>query len=165
MQKGLKLLDRVEEISCVIVFSCMCLDVLWAVICRFILKIPFSIGEELARYLMIYGIFIGVSIGVRRNSHLGVEVLTSFLPSKAAYFVDVLSQLISVVLYAAFFWFSVLLVQNLYTNGQTSPAMHVPIWMIYLALPIGFALSIIRSIQMTLKVVRRENIEAKEVDV
>lgn len=165
MRKLNNILDHIEEIFGVIVFSVMCLVVLWAVICRFILHLPFPYGEELARYLMIYGIFIGVSIGVRRSSHLGVEVLNNFLPKGLLHVVDIISQILSVVLYVAFFWFSLLLTQNIMKNGQTSAAMHIPMWIAYAALPIGFALSIIRSAQMTLKVIRNEKIEVQEVDV
>lgn len=165
MRKLNSILDHVEEIVGVIAFSAMCLVVLWAVICRFILHIPFPFGEELARYLMVYGIFFGVSIGVRRGSHLGVEVLTSFMPSKPAHIIDIISQLLSLILYVALFYFSVLLTQNIYQNGQTSAAMHIPMWLAYLALPIGFGLSVIRSMQVTVKVIRNEKIETQEVDV
>ena len=165
MRKLDHILDHIEEILSIVVFSAMCLVVLWAVVCRYVLHLPFPIGEELARYLMIYGIFIGVSIGVRRCSHLGVEVLTNFLPGGAAHVVDILSQLLSLVLYIAFFWFSVLLTRNIYQNGQTSAAMQIPMWLAYLALPIGFGLSIIRCLQMTVKTVRGQEIETKEEDV
>ena len=165
MRKLSHALDHLEEMFGIVVFSAMCIVVLWSVICRFILKIPFSIGEELARYLMIYGIFIGVSIGVRRGSHLGVEVLTNFLPQKAAHAVDLISQLLSLVLYVAFFWFSVCLTKNIYQNGQTSAAMQIPMWLAYLALPVGFGLSIIRCFQVTVKTIHSKSFEAEEVDV
>lgn len=165
MRKFNRILDQAEEIFSIIVFSIMCLVVLWAVLCRRFFKIPFPYGEELARYLMVYAIFVGVSIGVRKNSHLGVEVLTSFLPKGAAHLVDIVAQLLSLALYIAFFYFSVLLTQNIYQNGQTSAAMHIPMWLAYLALPIGFGLSIIRCVQMTVKVIRGDDIETTEVDV
>lgn len=161
MRKFNRILDQAEEIFSIIVFSIMCLVVLWAVLCRRFFKIPFPYGEELARYLMVYAIFVGV----RKNSHLGVEVLTSFLPKGAAHLVDIVAQLLSLALYIAFFYFSVLLTQNIYQNGQTSAAMHIPMWLAYLALPIGFGLSIIRCVQMTVKVIRGDDIETTEVDV
>lgn len=165
MQKFNRGLDRVEEILSIVVFSIMCLVVLWSVICRFILRIPFSIGEELARYLMIYGIFIGVSIGVRRNAHLGVEAFASMLPKATHYAVDIISQVLSLALYVAFFYFSARLTQNIYQNGQTSAAMLIPMWLAYLALPVGFGLSVVRSVQMLVRVIKKEEIEVEEVDV
>jgi len=165
MRKINAIFEHVEEVFSIVLFSIMCLVVLWSVICRFLLKIPFSIGEELARYLMVYGIFVGVSIGVRRNSHLGVEAFASFLPAAGQHVVDIISQILSLILYIAFFYFSLLLTANIFQNGQISAAMQIPMWIAYLALPIGFALSIIRCIQMLIKVVRREEIETTEVDV
>lgn len=165
MRKVTRILDNVEEMLSIVVFSIMCLVVLWSVICRFILYIPFSIGEELARYLMIYGIFIGVSIGVRRSAHLGVEAFASMMPEATHYVIDILSQLLSLILYAAFFYFSTLLTQNIYQNGQTSAAMQIPMWLAYLALPVGFGLSTLRCLQMLVRVIKREEIDVEEVDV
>ena len=39
------------------------------------------------------------------------------------------------------------MVANLYYLGQTSPALGLPMWIVYLAGPVGFALTSIRLIQ------------------
>ena len=66
--------SKVEGFLSVVLFLAMVAIVCWSVICRYALKIPFLQSEELARYLMIYIVYIGTSIGVKSKSHIGVEV-------------------------------------------------------------------------------------------
>ena len=51
-----------EGFLSVVLFLAMVAIVCWSVICRYALKIPFLQSEELARYLMIYIVYIGTSI-------------------------------------------------------------------------------------------------------
>lgn len=71
-----------EGFLSVVLFLAMVAIVCWSVICRYALKIPFLQSEELARYLMIYIVYIGTSIGVKSKSHIGVEVFVDMLPEK-----------------------------------------------------------------------------------
>lgn len=48
-----------EGFLSVVLFLAMVAIVCWSVICRYALKIPFLQSEELARYLMIYIVYIG----------------------------------------------------------------------------------------------------------
>lgn len=57
--------SKVEGFLSVVLFLAMVAIVCWSVICRYALKIPFLQSEELARYLMIYIVYIGTSIGVK----------------------------------------------------------------------------------------------------
>lgn len=74
--------SKVEGFLSVVLFLAMVAIVCWSVICRYALKIPFLQSEELARYLMIYIVYIGTSIGVKSKSHIGVEVFVDMLPEK-----------------------------------------------------------------------------------
>ncbi len=148
MKKGGQILDKSEEILAVILFSLMSIIILWAVICRFILKIPFSWGEESARYLMIWGIFIGISIGVRTNAHLGVEAFVELLPKRMHRYVEAFSEVLCFAIYVILFILSMQLIVVMYSKGQTSAAMHIPMWWAYLAMPVGLFLSCVRTLNV-----------------
>jgi len=75
LQRCDNILSAAESWITVICFALMCLIVIIGIIMRFILKTPNPYGEEASRYLMVCGIFIGVSIGVRQRAHLGVTVI------------------------------------------------------------------------------------------
>ena len=81
--KSLKVFDKVictaEEIVAAIALLAMCFIVFIAVILRSA-GIPFSISDELSRYLMIWCIYVGVAVATREKAHVGVDVLVQMLP-------------------------------------------------------------------------------------
>lgn len=118
-----------------------------AIFMRYVIFYPFPWAEEAARYLMIWGMLIGISIGVREKTHLGVEMLVNILPAKWKKVFFIISDLI--ILFA-FIWFAALsmqLVSNIKSSGQTAPAMRIPMYLSYVSLPVGLILSTIRQIQ------------------
>lgn len=94
-------LNKLEEHAAVICFAAMCIVVLVAVFLRYVVEYPFPWGEELARYLMIWGIFFGISIGTRERAHLGVEAFIGLLPTKPRKVVLIISQIIVILAYLA----------------------------------------------------------------
>jgi TRAP-type transport system small permease protein len=59
------------------------LDVWLGVFARYVLPLPITFMEELARYLMIWTALIAVSSGIARREHIGVQVLFERLPPTA----------------------------------------------------------------------------------
>lgn len=142
------LLNKLEEHAAVICFAVMCIVVLVAVFLRYVVEYPFPWGEELARYLMIWGIFFGISIGTRERTHLGVEAFIGLLPTKPRKVVLIISQIIVVLAYLCLAILSVKLVLLLKENTQRTPSMRIPFFLIYSALPVGFILSFIRAVKV-----------------
>lgn len=165
-KKLLKALSVAEESVSCIAFIIMCFVVLWSVICRYVLHRQFGYGEEMARYFMIYAIFIGISIGVRKEAHLGVEAFVGFLPQKAQSIVKIISKILCVFLYAILCYLSIRLDIALSKTSQLSPALHLPMWIPYLAMPIGLFLSTLRAAEIAyLAVTGKENADREEIDV
>ena len=165
-KKLLKALNVAEESVCCVAFVIMCFVVLYSVICRYLLHHQFGYGEEMARYFMIYAIFIGISIGVRKEAHLGVEAFVGFLPKKAQSVVKIFSKILCVFLYAILCWLSIRLILTLSRTSQLSPALHLPIWIPYLAIPIGMFLSTLRAAEVAyFAITGKENTDREEIDV
>ena len=165
-KKLLKALSVAEESVSCIAFIIMCFVVLWSVICRYVLHRQFGYGEEMARYFMIYAIFIGISIGVRKEAHLGVEAFVGFLPQKAQSIVKIISKILCVFLYAILCYLSIRLDIALSKTSHLSPALHLPMWIPYLAMPIGLFLSTLRAAEIAyLAVTGKENADREEIDV
>ena len=58
---------------------------------------------------------------------------------------------------------SILFVNMAVKTGNVTPLLRIPFWMIYLALPIGFALSMLRSIQVLAKIIKGDKDGFEEV--
>lgn len=110
--------------------------------------IPWS--EELARYLMIWIAYIGASLGIKKNAHLGVEILVNKLPKSLKSVAKYFRVAIILLFNALIISFSYKIINHQMNMGQLSPAMAIPIWYAYLAIPVGALLMIIRSIQMVI---------------
>ena len=68
--------DRVAAL----LLALLVLDVWLGVFARYVLPLPITFMEELARYLMIWVALIAVSSGIPRREHIGVQVLFERLP-------------------------------------------------------------------------------------
>jgi len=73
-------LEKAAKFSCVVLGGCMAVVVISGVIARYVMKNPMVWTEEIARALMIWTAFIGISIASRHRSHLGVTFLVVRLP-------------------------------------------------------------------------------------
>lgn len=108
-------------------------------------------AEELARYVVIWMTFIGMSVCVRNGSHVAMDVLVQRLPRKAQDGVWRLVNAVAVVasLYLAYVGW--LVVTGVVRTGQKSAIMGLPMWAMYMCVPLGsllaaknFALNVLR---------------------
>src|SRR5690606_34234179 len=114
---------------------------------RHVMNSSLSWSEELARYCFIWLVYIGISYGVKMQRHIKVDALLHFLKDRQKIYLSLIANLI-------FLAFSIFIViygydisRQLLGWGQTSPALHIPMGIVYLATPVGFAITSIRLIQ------------------
>jgi len=91
--------------------------------------------EEIANYAQIWLVLIGSGVALRYGRHVAVDLLVSFLPPKVRYVISLINA-------AAVLWFLYLMfmgAQPLIGMGsfQKSPALALPMWIMYLSLPIS----------------------------
>lgn len=113
--------------------------VLFANVCmRFILKSGIVWAEEYARYAIIWIVCGGCGVAVRNDVHMKITAIPDAIKNQKV------KSLLFLVVNAICLAFSVLLVtagfrlvSSMITNNQLSPAMEIPLWWIYLAIPVG----------------------------
>lgn len=104
-------------------------------------------AEEVARYFYVWSVFLSLGCTIRTRNILKVELILDHLPKRVRQILEVLLDVINVVLYAFLAYYSVAAVQNVYVSGQTSPALEIPMYLVYTIIPIGFVLASLRSVQ------------------
>lgn len=144
------ILNKFEDSVSAIIFALMCITVFLSVIFRYVLEMQFSQGEEIARYLMIWGIFFGISIGTRQKAHIGVEAFVGLLPPKGQKVAKMISQIIVIGCYIWLFALSLQLINMslVSANPQLTPQTRMPFWYMYTALVLGFGLAALRGAQV-----------------
>jgi len=147
-----KILNNIEEIIVVPLVGTMAAVIILQVIFRYIVKGSLPWSEELARYLMVWVTFVGASIGVKKGAHVGIEAFVLILPPKAKTFVKYLGIIISIVFCIIVLNASLGIVHRQIISHQVSPAMRIPMWWAYGAIPVGTFLMTIRFIQSLFKI-------------
>ncbi|MCK6205249.1 TRAP transporter small permease [Bacillus infantis] len=164
----LKKVDRViEHIEEYFVFSSLLLMVLIVfinVLGRFVFNFSISWSEEAARYLMIWATFIAASLGVKKGSHITLDILTVYLPEKANRIVRAISYILSMVYCILLLVIGIPFIMDMIAKGQISPALHMPIHFVYLAIVAGAVLMLIRYILLFIDdIVYSNKIEKTEI--
>ena len=116
------------------------------VIMRYVVRSSLSWSEEVSRYLFVWMVFIGISYGVKKGSHMRIDMLEHFFPK--------LKNVLGILADACFLAFAVIMIKPgikvinaIKLSGQTSPAAGIPMHYVYTVLLIGFSLVIIRTVQ------------------
>lgn len=151
----LQIIRNVNDAVVVVLFLAMTITVIIQVFFRFVIQSPLRWTEELARYLMIWLVLMASAIAMRNRSHLQVDVLTSALPQKPKRILTAIVDLLTIVFLCIMTYFGFKVVQS--TTAQTSPAMQIPMALIYAAFPTGGALMIMEQILTFIERLKNKN--------
>lgn len=119
-----------------------------AVVLRYFFNTLIFWSEEAVIYLVLLSVFVGAVITLRHDEHVRVDVLPVLLKGRLRLGVQVLATLLTLAylgLLGAFGW--VLLFEPA-TTGTVTPALKAPLWVVYFALPLGFTLMFLRTLEV-----------------
>lgn len=159
MKKIINWLDEYLEVSiCVGLMSAMTLIIFIQVVMRYVFQNSLSWSEELARYLFIWLVYIGISYGCKIMKHIKIDAALRLFPEKARPYVVILGDLcvLTFSVYIVLTGIQFLGFQS--SMGKISPALKIPVEFISAAPMVGFALASIRTIQTI--IFRANNIKA-----
>lgn len=143
-----KIIDkRLEEILLVTGLSVMVFLIFYQVVSRYFLSDSLSWTEELARYIHIWLVWLGASFAVRENKHIKVEMFKDMLPKNLKRWTELFSLLLWFALAVILAFISIEMVAEMVGRGQLSPAMRIPMWIAYSAVPVGTTLMTFRLTQ------------------
>ena len=154
------------------------------VICRYVLLIPTAWAEELARYLFVWTSYLGSAYALNEGGHIDGIFLqsklsitlaqkVSFIKNKKKFIdgLEFIANIITLVflLYFCFIWAEYLGIMS--KSIQTSPTMHIPMFLVYSPVALGSVLMIFHGIYLLLCHItgtplpkERKNTQSKEVD-
>ena len=151
-------LDHLEELLIASFMATATLVIFTAVVYRYTASIPWiwrytsrfdmTWAQELCIYLFIWMAKFGAAYGVRTGIHVGVDVLVNHV-SEGKRRALVLFGLLGGAFFTAVIaslgaWF----VREVMITGQVSPDLEMPMWIVYLAIPLGSGLMCFRFLQV-----------------
>lgn len=96
--------------------------------------------EELARYLMVWCIFLGAALATRSGAMIAMDSVANALPPALGDAIRSLSLVITLAFFGLLVWLGVLWTQ--FGMVETSTVMAVPMAVVYAAMPVGSAIAI-----------------------
>ncbi|HAR80508.1 MAG TPA: TRAP transporter small permease [Succinivibrionaceae bacterium] len=148
MKKLLKLLDDKLEISICVTLMCI-LSVVLAiqVFFRYVMGASLSWSEEMSRYMFVWLVYIGIAYGCKIMRHIKIDAGLFLFPKAMRKYVVILGDCIFFCFALAIVYYAWGLVVRQYVFGQLSPAMQIPMWIVYAAPFVGFLLTAVRQLQ------------------
>lgn len=154
MKKIINTFNKIEEWLLVVLMTALALIVFLQVVFRiFSGSLPWS--EELSRFITIWASFLGASYGFRYGAHIGVEAFKAWLPFRVRRTIDLLADLAVIIIAVLMMYYGYSIIVNVHLKfGQVSPAMRIPMWIAYLAIPVGYFFMILRNIGLSIDAIK-----------
>jgi TRAP-type C4-dicarboxylate transport system permease small subunit len=139
---GRWLLDHAEELLGGVAFVGMTAIVFANVCARYLLNAPIPGADELATLGFTWAVFLGASAGVRRRLHLGLEVVTRLAPPRARAGIALAATALMAAFAALIGVHGTTLMET--AELKRTPVLQWPYTWVYLAVPVGAALMLLR---------------------
>src|SRR2546421_7708528 len=156
----LKWLDHLEEWLIAFLMGAATLVIFVAVVHRyaagvaipgvqdFLIRIDLSWAQELCIYMFVWMAKFGAAYGVRTGIHVGVDVLVNRLPADRAKRVILFGLLCGALFTGTVGTLGARFVWEIAQTGQQSNDLEAPMWIVYLAVPLGSYLMCFRFLQV-----------------
>lgn len=154
-----KFINKVEEIIIVVVLSAMSLIAFSNIISRNTINYSLSFTEEITVNLFVFLTFVGASIGVRKNAHLGFSLLLEKSPLKLQRILVLLIGVMSTLVFILITYYAIDMIMYQFEIKSTTPALRWPKWIFSLGIPMGTVLCIYRTVESTIKQYKEMSIE------
>ena len=147
MEKTLNITRKIINYLVIIFFVYMVLAVFYQVLGRYIFNYKLGAAAETATMAQIWMILLASGIAMRKNMHVGVDILLRKLNVKAQKIIVTLSTIVITIFLIMVLKGSVQLI--IVGAQSTSPAISIPMWIPYLSIPIGIVYIMLELIILT----------------
>ncbi|MBJ2150176.1 TRAP transporter small permease [Paracoccus sp. IB05] len=110
-------------------------------------SIKLTWAQEACIYLFVWMAKFGAAYGVRIGIHVGVDMVVLKLDAKWQRIVTIIAMSGGILFTAILVWIGTTFVYHVGVGGQISADLEMPMWIVYLAVPLGSALMCFRFIQ------------------
>lgn len=143
--KIIRVIDRIlEYMEATIVGGCVILMAV-LMVTHVLGRMFFQIGvpgrTEVTELMIVLITFVGVSYAVRRARHISMSAIYDQLKGIARKVFIIMICLVTGALLFYMAWEAVGYVETTYQRQRSTSALQIPLWMIYISMPIGFTLA------------------------
>ena len=130
--------ERILEVVTSVILAVLLLTVWAQVISRYIFNNSLPWTEEVARYVMIWGVLLGANLAFLKGYLISINIIVERLPEKAQMIIALIRKLLALFFTGILTYFGVHLC--VIGSGMQSPATGIQYTYIFLAIPVGAAI-------------------------
>ena len=117
------------------------------IIMRYLFSAGLHWAEEFVRFAIMWIVFLGSSAVARKGEHLSVSAVVDSAGPKTAKILTLFNYLITIAFTGFMAVYGWELTMKFKKMGQLSPSLMLPVYLIYISIPLGGALMTIRFFQ------------------
>lgn len=151
MDAALRWFDSVTTVATGLLIYVACLFMFAMVITRYFFSYSDASVEIIARYMMIWATFIGVSCAVKGGGNIRFTLIEHLLPPGARRVFMINGYVVAIVICAAITWSGVAFVDETIMFDERMPtSLRWPVWIFNVSVPLGGALLILQFVRAIL---------------
>ena len=161
--KAIRFLDEhLEEILlCILLAAISCVELVQVIFRNVPSVNSLTWAEEFCRFCWIWSVFLSLPYTIKKAGMLRVSALLDALPSKLRGLLDIFADFFVTAIMLILGISSVGVVRGIMESGETSPAMLIPMYIIYSIMLAGFFLGTLRGIQKMYEHIRRLHLKGQ----
>ncbi|UYG03595.1 TRAP transporter small permease [Halomonas sp. LR3S48] len=144
-------ISRAESVILALGVILMAVNTVANVISRFVLGESLHFSEEINRILIVMITFAGLGYAARHGRHIRMSAIYDALPTGGRRWLMIVISLFTSLVMFVLCYFSIGYIETLYGRGRVLPSLSIPVWTIYLWVPVGFAITGIQYLLTAIK--------------
>lgn len=124
-------------------------------------------GLEATSYAFLWMVLLGLSYGVRTNSHIAVDLLVTCLPSRFRRLVLLVSVSLCLIYALTMLYGTYIYIERLYLLEIHAQNIPLPKWILSSGLPLGFFLLFLRLLELAKQIYlgQKDSIDAGNKEI
>lgn len=151
------IVNRLEEGILALLLAFMTLLTFIQVVLRYVFNTGMVWSLEATTYSFAALVLVGMSYGVRTQTHIAVDLFTRKMPRKARQYVGLLAIAACVAYALLMLYGSSVFVSRLFTLGNLARDVPLPKWLLTATMPLGFTLLAYRFLEVAWQMLRGDD--------
>lgn len=145
------LISKIEAVILAMGVLLMAVNTVANVVGRFVFGTSIFFSGEINRILIIMITFAGIGYAARHGRHIRMSAVYDALPVGGRKVLMIIISLFTSLVMFFLLYYSIIYILDLYSKGRVLPALSIPIWIIYIWVPLGFLITGIQYLLTAIK--------------
>lgn len=142
-----RIFENIEEILLMIFLIAMTIFLGLQIVFRYAFMSSISWSEELVRILFVWSTFVCVPYTIKKGRMLKIDNIYNKFSENLKIKIGKIINIVMIFTFTFILFFSLILAFKAGKIGQFTPALRMPIWILYLSPAFGSMLALIRLIE------------------